>query len=814
MRFVFARLYFFLVVFNASLSWASFDLTKDVRLTLQNVATSEDALRLNFGNKEPAAALIDVGNGEKFSIHSQAKAHSLGHKDYSLGSKDTAEGILGSSRSRNLNSNQDGGSGSFVSVTSMPASFFIASGDSSSNSPQTLLLGNNSSKVFYNQKLSGFNLKADRYAQLTSEGLEKSVQEKFLSDVDQNNSYANLSKVKGSKGSMVASNLPKYNSYSGMNAAFPSIVIPSSLDAGSKEAGSKGFDSVPETSSGSDGNPSHAKADSQSPAKAVGSERTETSSATPSSGSHANTTHSTSTPSSEITSSNPAPKIEGELDQAVKEFKVRNSEKTALLPTSEPKKTEVYAYHDEGDKILDKPLINAGKISLGNAALPPLSAPSLLSEKSLGLENATPDTGGLLSLNPGGGLFQQNAHPFPKAVYWAANEGGGYTGYDAQYKEVAFSLMEPVVFGKLKTKEEIQEGQKLFSSLKKPNTSGKLDLGSVVINTPSAPSLFSETSLNIGDATASESLVPGFNLKVDPTVGANKLGLESAALNTSSASSLFRNKPLSVRDVTTGEGITSGKPSGTKSPDLDFRMTPPAVKVAEEKTIAEEVGSPGAVGQIGVAASSGSQDETPKSETVSLNTPVALSLGSSKVAQENKGLSLGLGAGPIGLGGNSSLVASMSLNQDLNFPSKKLEASSLHYEKQDLKKMDEHMNKKSRCDVARSRFKKYYQSHLTGSTKVDQSDGVAYCYNSSNVKDAPEMLKDVQWRCSHLAQKVVVDPDFSNRKYCIVLKRKSDLTREKLLGSYEAVHEEYRSLTDILYPQSAQEAPSSSSSHN
>ena len=767
MRFVSARLYLLLIVFNSSLSWASFDLTKDVRLTLQNIATSEDALRLNFGNKEPAAALIDIANGEKFSIHSQAKAHSLGHKDYSLGSKDTAEGILGSSRPGNLNSNQDSGSGSFVSGTSMPASFFIASGDSSSNSLQALSLGNDSSNVFSNQRLSGFNLKADRYAQLTSEGLEKSAQEKSsLSDVDQINSYANLSKIKGLKGPVVASNLPKYNSYSGMNTAFPNIVIPSSLDAGSKEAGSKGSDSAPETSSGSDGNSSHAKADSQSPAKAVGSESTETSSSTPSSASHANTTHSTSTPSSEITSSNPAPRVEGES----------SSEKPAVSavsdskhPTIEPKKTEVYAYHDEGDKILDKPLINAGKISLGNAALlPPLSAPSLLSDKPLSIGDATPDTSGLLSLNPGGGLFQQNANPFQKAVYWAANESG-YTGYDAQFNEVAFSLMEPVVFGKLKTKEEIQEGQRLFSSLNKPITPGKLDLGSVVMNTPSAPSLFSKKSLGIEDAAS-----------VEP--------------------------------------MTIGKNSGAKSPNLDFRITLPAVKVAEEKTFAEEVGSPGAVGESGVAASSGSQDETPKnetpkSETVSLNTPAVLSLGGSAVTQENKGLSLGLGAGPIGLGGNAPLVASMSLNQDLNFPSKKLEANSLHYEKQDLKKMDEHINKKSRCDVARSRFKEHYQSYLTGSTKVDQSDGVAYCYNSSNAKDAPEMLKDVQWRCSHLAQKVVVDPDFSNRKYCIVLKKESELTRDKLLGSYKAVHEEYRSLTDLLYPESAPETSTASSSH-
>jgi hypothetical protein len=811
MRFVYARLYLLLIVFNSSLSWASFDLTKDVRLTLQNVATSEDALRLNFGNKEPAAALIDVANGEKFSIHSQAKAHSLGHKDYSLGSKDTAEGILGSSRSRNLNSNQDGGSGSFVSGTSMPASFFIASGDSSSNSPRALSLSNDSSKVFYNQKLSGFNLKADRYAQLTSEGLEKSVQEKFLSDVDQNNSYANLSKIKGLKGSMVASNLPKYNSYSGMNAAFPSIVIPSSLDAGSKEAGSKGFDSVPETSSGSDGNSSHAKADSQSPAKAVRSESTETSSATPSSGSHASPSHSTSTPSSEITSSNPAPKVEGESSS---EKPAAPAVSDSKRPTSEPKKTEVYAYHDKGDEILDKPLINAGKISLGNAALPSLPAPSLWSDKPLGIGDVTPDTSGLLSLNPGGGLFQQNANHFQKAVYWAANESGGYTGYDAHYKEVAFSLMEPVVFGKLKTKEEIQEGQKLFTSLKKPITPGKLDLGSVAINTPSAPSLFGNKPLSIGDATTGESSVPGFNLKVDPTVGANKLGLESVALNAPSAPSLFRNQPLSIRDATTGEGIAIGKPSGTKALGLDFRITPPEVKAVEEKTHTEQAASPGAVSESGVAGSSGSQDETPKNETVSLNTPAVLSIGGSAVTQENKGLSLGLGAGPIGLGGNSSLVASMSLNQDLNFPSKKLEANSLHYAKQDTRKMDEHINKKSRCDVARSRFKKYYQSHLTSSTKVDQSDGVAYCYNSSNVKDAPDMLKDVQWRCSHLAQKVVVDPDFSNRKYCIVLKRESDLTREKLLGSYEAVHAEYKSLTDLLYPESAPEAPSASSTHN
>lgn len=771
MRFVSACLYLLLIVFNSSLSWASFDLTKDVSLTLQNVATSEDALRLNFGNKEPAAALIDIANDEKFSIHTQAKAHSLGHKDYSLGSKDTAEGMLGSSRPGNLNSNQDSGSGSFVSGTSMPASFFIASGDSSSNSLQALSLGNDSSNFFSNQKLSGFNLKADRYAQLTSEGLEKSAQEKSsLSDVDQSNSYANLNKIKGSNGYMVASNLPKYNSYSGMNTAFPSIAIPSSLDAGSKEAGSKGSDSAPETSSGSDGNSSHAKADSQSPAKAVGSESTETSSSTPSSASHANTTHSTSTPSSEITSSNPAPRVEGES----------SSEKPAVSavsdskhPTSEPKKTEVYAYHDEGDKILDKSLdkftssptsVSRQQMfaSMSISSVP--SSSSSFSDKPLSIGDATPDTSGLLSLNPGGGLFQQNTNSFQKAVYWAANESGGYTGYDAQYKEVAFSLMEPVVFSKLKTKEEIQEGQKLFTSLKKPLVKDNLVLGNAVPNTPSVPSLFSKKSLGIEDAASVEFM-------------------------------------------------TIGKKSETKPPSLAFRITPPAVRVGEEKTIAEGIGSPGAVGESGVAGSSGSQNETPKSETVSLDTPAVLSLGSSEVTQENKGLSLGLGAGPIGLGGNSSLVASMSLNQDLNFPSKKLEANSLHYEKQDLKKMDEHMNKKSRCDVARSRFKEHYQGYLTGSTKVDQSDGVAYCYNSSNAKDAPEMLKDVQWRCSHLAQKVIVDPTFSNRKYCIVLKKESDLTREKLLGSYEAVREEYRSLTDLLYPESAPETLKASTLH-
>jgi hypothetical protein len=241
-------------------------------------------------------------------------------------------------------------------------------------------------------------------------------------------------------------------------------------------------------------------------------------------------------------------------------------------PTSEPKKTEVYAYHDEGDKILDKPLINAGKLSLGNAALPSISAPSLFSEKSLSISDAVPDTGGLLSLNMSGGLFQQDI------------------------------------------------------------ASGKLDLGSVAINTPSAPSLLSD-------------------------------------------------KPLSIGDATTGEGLTIGKPSGTKSLDLDFRLTPPIVKGAEEITHTEEAGSPGVVDASGVAASSGSQDETPKSESVSLDTPAVLSLGGSAVTQENKGLSLGLG-------GNSSLVASMSLNQDLKFPSKNLEANSLHYEKQDLKNSD------------------------------------------------------------------------------------------------------------------------------
>lgn len=803
MRFFSERLYLLLIVLNSSTSWASFDLTKDVSLTLQNVATSEDALRLNFGNKEPAAALINIANGEKFSIHTQAKAHSLGHKDYSLGSKDTAEGMLGSSRSGNLNSNQDSGSGSFVSGTSMPASFFIASGDTTSNSLQALLLGNDSSKVFYNQKLSGFNLKADRYAQLTVDGLEKSAQEKSsLSDVDQNNSYANLSKIKGLKGSVVASNLPKYNSYIGMNTAFPSIVIPSSLDAGSKEAGSKGSDSAPEGSSGSDGNHSgQAKADSQSPAKAVGSESTETSSATPSSASHASTTHSTSTPSSEITSSNPAPRVEGESSSEKPAVSATNESKH---PTSEPKKTEVYAFHDKGDEILDKPLINAGKLSLGNAALPSLSAPSLLSDKPLSISDAAPETGGLLSLNMSGGLFQDHSNQPAKPLYWAANQSGGCTGYDFHYNEVAFSPVCPLMVSVL-SPEEIRKRQELIN---KPITLGKLDLGSVVMNTPSAPSLFSNKPLSIGDATASESLVPDFTLKVDPIVGA-KLGLESAALNIPSAPSLFSNKPLSIRDATTGEGITIGKPSETKSPNLDFRLTPPAVRVGEEKTHSDKVGSQGVVGESGVAGSSGSQNETPKSETVSLDTPAALSLGSSEVTQENKGLSLGLGAGPIGLGGNAPLVASMSGSMPTNTPGVTLGASSLHDNKEKV-----YEEKKVACDQLRVNFKNYYKENFFNAQKKQTEKGVQYCLNSNLAsQSAFKKMKDVQWSCSNIVKEAYILEQEKDKSYCVLLRERGDLKPENLGVIFNGTLEDYDMLADILYPQSARETPTASTSH-
>ncbi len=791
---------FLLLAIIASRPLGAFELTDNVQLTLSRVLSSEDALRMNFGNNAPAISLMSLDKDKNFILNQDQKYTLIDGKKYFHNSGSDSLSMspqgLGISSVEGLSGADPFFSGK-ESLGFNRSTYGMISGSEESlqKSNEIFVPSSDPSKMSFNNLMRDSSLKSSLFADLTRESLQKNAQENFSLDLNQNLdkslSGIGLAKKGAASKKSNAQEFAQRNPpsdvalYNDIMSTFPGIVLSPSGAMLSKDADMAGASSASTT------DVAHVdKSGSSIPQTQVAVSESElVPSAAPAREQQSLTNQETphkdpivKEPVLSEVKSRESPVISQPVSPKAPESSVASlpvqsakaEEKTvekALTKTKDSKKSEeVYAYHDKTDDLLFS--------DIRKTSNPDKSSASLLSDSDLKLSIDTP--------------LLETAHALPQKRVGLLDSS-----------DFKLSIGDPVGL-------KPQKLEKSFNSDsdKKKIAENKRDSCQNVINDWN--NIYKK---DVELVKSSDNSGRFFCYKPSPGTVISKAVIRSRLRDVQTRCShivksfeAFADKKLCLEMVAPAD--IDGDLLGAAFKDVKSLYDQLAHSLAlssQERPKDEKSSEPKHSKIISKKEAKELLTKDLKSELTSLDKPLklgldtgsavtnnSLSLDSPHVASGSKqeGLSLGLGSQ------QSSMPLTSPAAGELEF---KLKSADLL--KESMANKIETLNKSVQCDRESRDFQKKYQRFLVDSKKIDKDEGVAYCYNISSEKSAfneavfKQGMLSLQKSCDHLADNVIVNPDDIDRKYCIVLKNPSKLPSEN--------KKEYWFLADSLFPKAA-----------
>lgn len=782
----------------------AFELTDDVKLTLSRVLSSNDALRVNFGNYSPAITLMSLDKDKNFIVNEDQKYRLIDGKKYfhassgdSMGKSTKSFSVLGDSflgRSDTLALAKEapGRSGASSDVLS-------GSDDSLQKSNEIFLSGVDPSKMTFNKSLLNSNLKSSLYADLTKETLERNALEKASTEATETLDEKSLNLGLVAKSPVGKKSVPQEFAqkkplldqalYNDIKSAFPEISLSPSGDMIAKESDASGAYSA----SGIDG--SHlGKAESPNRGTQVAAFESEVVPATtparphqessnPDLGNRESTVQAPVIRETKVSEPVALTQDVVSVDKGLAKYaepkviEPKVIEPKVVEPKAlEPKKAqEVYAYHDKTDDLL---FGDNKKTALNK------SSPSITSDSSFKLKLDAP-------------LFNS---PLPEKKLSLLDDS-----------HLKLSLDNPLTLKTPSLKHDLTADYE-----KKKIAKNKKDTCQNVINdwngiykkdfelegsSGASNELFCYKPSENAEATITKSLMRERlkdiqvrcshivkNFQVSSTKAFCLQMVSSAEINRDRLGSAYE-EVKALYDQLSHSLALSVQTASKKDKDLNSPKDQKIVKSHSKDLLTKDL----------------------KSELTALDKPLKLSLDASSPLSTSSlglggevssqphqgGLSLGLGA----QGPSSLAPAEGDLGAKIN---------SVEALKDSMKSTIKTLNNSVQCDKESRDFQKKYQRFLVDSKKVDKDEGVAYCYNVSSVKSSfnedafKQGMFSLKKSCEHLADEVILNPKDIDRKYCIVLKNPSKLSNEN--------KKEYWLLADSLFPKSASDQSSKGAS--
>lgn len=764
---------FLLLAIVVSRPLDAFELTNNVQLTLSRVLSSKDALRMNFGNNAPAISLLSLDKDKNFIVNQDQKYTLIDGKKYLHNSGSDS---LSMSPQELVFSSVEGlnGANPFPagkeSLGFNRSTYGMISGseDSLQKSNEIFVPSSDASKMSFNNLIESSNLKSSLFADLTRESLQKNAQEKSSLEPNKNldESLSGLGTAKTGTASKKsnAQEFSQRNTYSDIalyndiKSAFPGIVLSPSGDMLSKDADTIGASSTATT------DVAHVdKSGSSIPQTHVAvSESEVVPSAAHARGQQSLTNQETphkdpivQEPVLSEIKSREAPVVSQPVSPKAPESSVASLpiqsvkaeeekvEKT-LTKTKEVKKSEeVYSYHDKNDDLLFKDIRNTSDSDK--------STLSLLSDSDLKLSIDAP-------------LLDTFPEISQKKISLLDNS------------DFKLSLGDPV---DLKPKKF--EKNYISSFKKKEIAASKRDSCQNVINDWN--NIYKkdvelvESSDNFGRFCYKPS--EGANIS-NQLISRRLKDIQTRCSHIVKSFEAFSDKKLCL-EMVAPENINGDLGAAFNDiKELYDQLSHSLALASHEQPKEEKSSEPKNTKIISKKEAKELLTKDLKSELTSLDKPLKL-----------------------GLDTNIPLTSPAAGEHELKFnPADLLKESMANNIKT--------LNKSVQCDRESRDFQKKYQRFLVDSKKIDKDEGVAYCYNISSEKSAfneavfKQGIVSLQKSCEHLAEKVIVNPNDIDRKYCIVLKNPSKLPSEN--------KKEYWFLADSLFPKTANDQKSKDTS--
>ena len=834
-----------ILIFLISNSLWSLDLSKDVKMTLERVMTSEKALQLNFGGSGPAINLLSIDKKENFVVNHNQSYHLLDQSKFVVGGPALGDigrtSISSSDNSVQMNGFTQAGSGS------IPASVFLNSSESLSAS-QFFSSGQESLRNSAALRTIDKSLKADQYAQLTRDALDRFVPEDSVEKTKSSEDYSGIIAKKPSSlkkssldsGSIkVARSLPSFSpeSYQSIKEAFPGIVLPPLSDSTAKSSDS-GVD------------PTHSANDPVDHSPQGNHSKVEARSSNPESGNSSNTvsshsiqdlpaqTRNSSESESLSEQKNTLSKPKGETDDAVAEFKSTKKENSD--PATAPKKVEeVYAYHDKKDDLLFQtpkasPVISSPtKLDINEPIKSINVDPIKISPLGLGAGDIAKDAGLSLKFDPDSPLDPSNLLLTDTKKLFKSDT----------FSHDLLSIDEP-----LKIKGEGGEGitikqPSLFASAGVSPISEKVATN--IENPKDLPAQKAEpprkdSSSNNCAVTSDKKTIVACNKHhclntIQNWNNTYRKGFE--ILNTNNEKFCYKlssKSKFSVEDrwnqlqqvqescsfVTGVASNDGGRYCISLKPQVDFtkeKLGPVFKEVSDIRKFLEDSlkfkVDPGDKSYKSLSADLGDKTYTSLIKDTNpheSNPLLSTQLNPGNPFEEPK--KLGLGVAPPA---SSQHTGGLRLGVEPSLPKKDFSAAMKEISSIDpLHDLKKKLSKSIGCDLEAKNFQRKYQRFLVQFKKVSRYDGEGYCYNISSEKssfnenDFKESFAKLQKSCEQVAEKALVNPKDIDRAYCLVLKKMSSLPLDL------STRNQYDLLSDVLNPQSAIEPDSTAPEAN